>query len=95
VLIFIRIQTIALKEFYHLLRDSRSLYLAFAIPLFLILLFGYALSLDVHNVKTMVLDYDRSSTSLDFIRQIDASPYFRVSGYLQNELEASHSLDHG
>jgi len=46
----IKVQAIARKEFYHLLRDFRSLYLAFAIPLFLILLFGYALSMDVDNI---------------------------------------------
>ena len=94
-MIIIRIQTIALKEFYHLIRDFRSLYLAFAIPLLLILLFGYALSLDVDNVNTMVLDHDRTAVSRDFIQQINASAYFRVSGYLQNEREARDLLDHG
>ena len=92
---FIRIQAVALKEFYHLIRDYRSLYLAFAIPMILILLFGYALSLDVDNVKTMVLDYDRSPVSRDFIKQMDASAYFMVTGYLQNEKQATDSLDHG
>jgi ABC-2 type transport system permease protein len=93
--ILIRIKAIAVKEFYHLIRDYRSLYLAFAIPLILILLFGYALSLDVENVKTMVVDYDQTQGSRDFIRQIDASAYFRVLGRLQNEREATHCLDHG
>ena len=49
-----RLQAIVRKEFYHLIRDYRSLYLAFAIPLLLIVLFGYALSLDVEHVKTVV-----------------------------------------
>ncbi|MCG6536430.1 MAG: ABC transporter permease, partial [Syntrophales bacterium LBB04] len=57
------IQTIARKEFYHLLRDFRSLYLAFAIPLLLILLFGYALSLDVNHIRTVVADQDRTDLS--------------------------------
>lgn len=92
---FIRIYTIALKEFYHLLRDFRSLYLAFAIPLLLILLFGYALSLDVDNVKIMVLDHDRTHLSRNFVGQLDASTYFKVHGYLQHEREATNFLDHG
>ena len=44
------VKAIARKESYHLLRDFRSLYLAFCLPLLLIFLFGYALSLDVDNV---------------------------------------------
>lgn len=46
-----KIKAIARKEVYHLIRDFRSLYLAFFIPLLLILLFGYALSLDVENIE--------------------------------------------
>jgi ABC-2 type transport system permease protein len=94
-LIFIRIQSIAIKEFYHLLRDFRSLYLAFAIPLLLILLFGYALSLDVDDVKTVVVDYDNTPVSRHFIEQLDASAYFKVLGYLPNDREVTHWLDHG
>lgn len=91
----VKIQSIARKEFYHLIRDFRSLYLAFAIPLLLILLFGYALSLDVDNVKTVVVDYDRSSLSRDFVRKLDASTYFDVPGYLSNSWEVTEYLDNG
>jgi len=91
----VKIQSIARKEFYHLIRDFRSLYLAFAIPLLLILLFGYALSLDVDNVKTVVVDYDRSSLSRDFVRKLDASTYFDVLGYLSNSREVTEYLDNG
>jgi len=51
------IQAVARKEFYHIVRDYRSLYMAFALPLLLILLFGYALSLDVDNVKVVIVDH--------------------------------------
>ena len=67
------IRAIARKEIYHLIRDFRSLYLAFAIPLLLILLFGYALSLDVENIETVVVDRDRTPASRDLIRSLDAS----------------------
>lgn len=91
---FIRLKAIVRKEFYHLIRDYRSLYLAFAIPLLLIILFGYALSLDVDNVETVFVDYDKSQLSRDFIRKLDASPYFHVSGLLAGTKEATGSLDH-
>ena len=92
---YIRIRSIAKKEFYHLVRDFRSLYLAFAIPLLLILLFGYALSLDVDNVKTVILDNDRTPASRNFVEQMDASAYFDVMGYLENERQITDYLDHG
>ncbi|MDD5724264.1 MAG: ABC transporter permease [Syntrophales bacterium] len=89
------IWAITLKEFYHLIRDFRSLYLAFAIPLLLILLFGYALSLDVDNIETVVVDYDRTDLSREFIRHMDASPYFHIGAHLTATKEVTKYLDHG
>ncbi|MGA2553325.1 MAG: ABC transporter permease [Smithella sp.] len=91
---FIRLKAIVRKEFYHLIRDYRSLYLAFAIPLLLIILFGYALSLDVDNVETVFVDYDRSELSRDFIRKLGASSYFHVVGLLPQTKDAIDYLDH-
>ena len=91
---FIRLKAIVRKEFYHLIRDYRSLYLAFAIPLILIILFGYALSLDVDNVGTVFVDYDRSELSRDFIHKLDASSYFHVSQRLSQTKDAIDYLDH-
>jgi len=90
-----KIGAITRKEFYHLIRDYRSLYLAFAIPLILILLFGYALSLDVENVQTVIVDYDGTKQSRDLVRRLDASPYFQVVAHLKNSGEAADWLDHG
>jgi ABC-2 type transport system permease protein len=77
-----------------LIRDYRSLYLAFAIPLILIILFGYALSLDVDNVETIVVDYDKSELSRDFISKLDESLYFHVSERLPQTKDAIDYLDH-
>ncbi len=89
----VRVQAIIRKESYHLIRDYRSLYLAFAIPLLLILLFGYALSLDVDNVETVVVDQDRTDLSRDFIRRLDASPYFHVKAHLKDTRLVADWLD--
>ena len=91
----INIKAIAKKEFYHLLRDFRSLYLAFIIPLLLILMFGYALSLDVDNVKTVIVDHDRTELSRDFIRKLDASSYFDIIHHLNDAQSAITYLDQG
>ena len=89
------IQAIARKEFFHLIRDFRSLYLAFILPIFLILLFGYALSLDVNNIRTVVVDHDNTSLSRDLINRLDASSYFEVIAVLPDQAEATKYLDNG
>jgi ABC-2 type transport system permease protein len=87
------IKAIARKEYFHLIRDFRSLYLAFFIPLLLILLFGYALSLDVEDIKTVVVDHDKTQESRDFIRKLNASVYFKIIGHLADSAAAIASLD--
>jgi ABC-2 type transport system permease protein len=87
------VKAIARKEYFHLIRDFRSLYLAFVIPLLLILLFGYALSLDVENIPTVVVDHDKTQESRDFIRKLNASAYFQVIGYLSNISAAIETID--
>jgi len=91
----VSIKAVARKEFYHLMRDLRSLYLAFFIPLLLIFLFGYALSLDVDNVKTVVVDHDKTQLSRDFIRKLNASSYFNVIHHLPDTHAVTRYLDRG
>lgn len=89
----IRLKAIIRKEFYHLIRDYRSLYLAFAIPLLLIILFGYALSLDVDHIPTVVVDYDRTELSRDFTGKLSASPYFDILASPDSSAQATDYLD--
>lgn len=91
----VNIKAIARKEFYHLVRDFRSMYLAFIIPLLLILMFGYALSLDVDSVRTVVVDQDRTEVSRDFIRKLNASSYFDIIHHLNDSISAITYLDQG
>jgi ABC-2 type transport system permease protein len=90
-----KINAVMRKEFVHLIRDPRSLILAFIIPLSLILLFGYALSLDVDNVETVVVDHDHTDMSRNFIERLDASRYFQITAYARDAREVSEYLDHG
>lgn len=91
----VHVKAIVRKEFYHLIRDFRSMYLAFVIPLLLIFMFGYALSLDVDNVKTVIVDQDKTGLSRDFIRKLDASAYFEIIRYLDDSQAAVRYLDQG
>jgi len=73
-----RTLAIARKEIIHIVRDTRSLIAAIMQPLLVLLLFGYALSLDVDRVPTVVLDYDHSPESQALIREFQGSRYFQV-----------------
>ncbi len=70
----------ARKEFLHILRDPRSLAMALALPLLMILLFGYALTLDVDKIPTMVLDRDRTPESRELTARFEGSRYFNILG---------------
>jgi len=60
------------KEIHHILRDRSTFILVLITPTALLLLMGYALTVDLKNVPIAVLDYDRSSLSRSFIQQITA-----------------------
>jgi ABC-2 type transport system permease protein len=89
-----KIRAVTGKEFYHLMRDYRSLILAFAIPLLLILLFGYALSLDVEHIRTVVIDQDRTLKSRDFVSHIVASRYFNVIAHEGDTQAVNRYIDY-
>jgi ABC-2 type transport system permease protein len=75
-----RTRAIARKEFLHILRDPRSLVMALALPILMILLFGYALTLDVDRIPTIVYDSDRSPESRELISRFQGSRYFSLLG---------------
>lgn len=79
-----RVKAIAKKEFIQIWRDPRSLSLGLAIPVILIVLFGYALSLDIDDVPMVIWDQDKSQASVEFIKNFGNSRYFDVKAYYDN-----------
>ena len=90
-----RTWAIAKKEFFHIYRDPRSLALVILMPALLMLLFGYAVTLDVKKVSMAVLDRDRSQESLNFIHRFSASPYFNLRFSVRDEKEMKRLIDQG
>jgi ABC-2 type transport system permease protein len=90
-----RVWAIAKKEFIHIFRDPRSLALVILMPALLMLLFGYAVTLDVKNVSMAVLDRDQSQESFSFIHRFSASPYFSLRLFVQDEREMKRLIDKG
>lgn len=70
---------VARKEARQIVRDTRSLYLALGIPVMLMILFGYALSLDVEDIPVGLWDQDNSPESREFVDRLTSSGYFRVA----------------
>ena len=83
------------KEFIHIYRDPRSLALVILMPAILMLLFGYAVTLDVKNVPMAVLDQDKTQESLSFIQRFSASPYFNLRIFARDEREMKRLIDEG
>ena len=74
---FRRLAALTRKETLELLRDQSSLLMGVVLPLILILIIGYGLSLDVKNVPTAVVLEDSSPTARQFVSFTQGSEYFR------------------
>lgn len=91
----LRIKAIAKKELIQIRRDPLSLAMAFLMPVMLLFIFGYAITLDVNNLKTVVFDLDKSSLSRELVAQFRESGYFSVVGYAEGHGEIDRYLDSG
>lgn len=75
-----RIGAVVRKEFIHVGRDPRLLAVVLVMPVLQLLLFAYAISFDVRNLPTLVVDLDRTPDSAAYIRAYEASGLFHVVG---------------
>jgi ABC-2 type transport system permease protein len=88
-----RIRAVARKEFLHVVRDPRSLGMAVAIPMLMLLLFGYALTLDVDNVPLIVWDQNETPESRELTSRFELSPYFHVCRHIDRPAEIDAAMD--
>lgn len=90
-----RLGAIARKEWIQLRRDPRSMILAFLLPIFLLLFFGYAINWDIREIPVAVLDQDRSDASRELIQAFVASGYFVPEVYLDGARDTGDQLSQG
>lgn len=78
------------KEFYHIFRDRRTMLILLGMPIVQIILFGFAISTEVQNVRVVVLDPANDVMTRRIIDRLEASEYFSVHRLLRSpqELEA-------
>lgn len=86
------VPAIIAKEFRQIMRDYRTLGVLLVIPLFLLVMFGYAISLDVRNASLAIVDYDHSPESRRLTTTLRNSEYFVVSHFPQTANDAETLL---
>jgi ABC-2 type transport system permease protein len=75
------------KEFYHIFRDKRSMFILFGMPIVQIMLFGFAITNEINNVNIAVLDKSKDTETQKIINKISASKYFNIKKEISNEAQ--------
>ena len=79
-----RVLALAYKEWMHIVRDPRTLYFALGMPVVMLVIFGYAVSFDIDNVPTVVVDQDRTAQSRGLVQHLFTGTTFRDMGELDD-----------
>jgi ABC-2 type transport system permease protein len=90
-----RVFAVAKKEIIQIRRDPLSMALAFLLPLILLFIFGFAITMDIKNLKTVVCDLDKSEVSRKFSSDLSASGYFKIVNPSVNYRDIERHLDSG
>ena len=84
-----------IKETKHIVRDRRTMLILFGVPVVMMLIFGFAITTDVRNVKVTVVTAVMNPRIQQVVQRIDASEYFVVTQTVSNTQEAKQLLaDH-
>ena len=83
------------KEFLQFKRDKRMFAVILIAPVVQLIFLGYAATLDVKDVKTVVWDQDKSSTSREFLEKYERSGYFTLQYHVSSYNEITDLLDNG
>ena len=81
-----------IKEARHILRDSRTMLILFGMPVALMLLFGFAISTDVKNVRTVVVTSQTDHLTQQVIDRLAASEYFTITACVASPQEAERLI---
>lgn len=90
-----RIGEMVRKEFRQVLRDPRMRRMLFIAPIIQLVTFGYAVSTDIRNTKTFLVDHDRTQESRELVSAMTGPGYFRIIGTSDRSDDLVRSLDFG
>ncbi len=94
-IMFGRLKQILIKEFIQIFRDPRSRGIVFIMPIFQMVIFGYAVTTDVKHVATGIYDLDNSVASREVVARFVHSGYFDVEAWVSREDQIRELVDHG
>ena len=80
-----RFKAFVRKEFYHILRDWRTLIILIGMPIIQILLFGFAITNEIRDADIAILDHSKDDHSKAVINKILSTEYFKLHAYLDSE----------
>ncbi len=83
------------KEFFHILRDTRTLLIVFGIPVVLVLLFGYVITNEIKDAKIAVFDKSRDNVTVRLINKLTSSGYFFIRGEIFRQQQIEDYFKHG
>lgn len=92
---FERLKHMLIKEFLQIFRDPKMRGIIFVIPVVQVLIFGYAVTLDVENIRTAVYDLDNSVASRELVARFERSGYFDVVRHVTSGEELKRLIDRG
>jgi ABC-2 type transport system permease protein/ribosome-dependent ATPase len=87
-----RIAAVAEKEWLEIVRDRVFFGLVFIVPVLMMVLLGYGLSMDVENIPFSIVDYDKTPASRDYAYRFIGSRYFNFLGYASHERDLDRLL---
>ncbi|MDP1901029.1 MAG: ABC transporter permease [Rubrivivax sp.] len=90
-----RIWEVLRKEFLQIARDPRLMAVIFIAPVIQLLVFGYAVSTDIRDTTTFVVDHDQTQASRDLVEAFTASGYFQVVGRSARPADLVSALQYG
>lgn len=82
------------KEFMHIMRDNRTLLLLFGLPLLMLLLYGFAITTDIKNVRVVIVTANMDKDTQRIIDRINASNDFYVVDIARTPKEAQSKIRH-
>ncbi len=83
------------KEIRHILRDRRTMLILFGMPLIMMLLFGFAISTDVKDVRLVAVTTPADHLTQRMLTRLDASEYFILTHTVQTTAEAEQLIRNG
>lgn len=83
------------KEFYHIIRDARTLLILLGMPIVEMLIFGFALNMEVSNVRTMIFDQSNDAMSRSLSTTIAHNAYFDLVSMAHSYEEIDDALRRG